>query len=254
MRGSLRQRTGTPNARVLAGHGDWVHALPISSDSRWLASASQDLTARLWDLSVPDPNATARLLQGASHELRQDLDRNLTPSADCTTFSPCASSSFQCDSLSGRQVAARHHLRPLIIELSPHAELNIEQLALFDPKTGFNRPAVHSDVPPTPRRIRWRRLLARVFSVDLTRCPLCEGPLNIIEAVVDPARIAVLLEQRRDTQAREASEAAGQTGRDADEVGRHLDDAGTCAKPRVGESGCGTRGPPPTIGRARWSR
>ncbi len=58
------QRAGTPNARVLAGHGDWVHALAISSDSRWLASASQDLTARLWDLSVPDPNATARLLPG----------------------------------------------------------------------------------------------------------------------------------------------------------------------------------------------
>ncbi len=52
--------------------------------------------------------------------------------------------------------------------------------------------AIHSDVPPTPKRIAWRRLLSRVFSVHLTRCPLCEGPLKIIEAVVDPTRIAVL--------------------------------------------------------------
>ncbi|MEE9392697.1 MAG: hypothetical protein V3W41_09350 [Planctomycetota bacterium] len=57
------QSASTPNARVLAGHDDWVHALAVS-DSRWLASASQDLTARLWDLSAPDPNATARPLQG----------------------------------------------------------------------------------------------------------------------------------------------------------------------------------------------
>ncbi|MEE9385077.1 MAG: hypothetical protein V3V08_16855, partial [Nannocystaceae bacterium] len=63
-------------------------------------------------------------------------------------------------------------------------------------------------------------------------------------AVVDPARIAVLLDPRREIQAR-SREAAGQTGRDAAEVGRNLDDGGTCAKPRVRESGCGLRGPPP---------
>ncbi|MEE9384007.1 MAG: hypothetical protein V3V08_11405 [Nannocystaceae bacterium] len=136
-------------------------------------------------------------------------------------------------------------MRPRIIESAPHAELDIEHLALFDPKAGFHRPAIHSELPPTPKRIAWRRLLVRVFSVDLTRCPQCEGPLKVIEAVVDPARIAVLLEQRREMQARDAREAAGQTGRDAAEVGRNLDDAGTCSKPRVRESGCGTRGPPP---------
>ncbi len=68
---------------------------------------------------------------------------------------------------------------------------------------------------------------------------------NYLLKFVDPARIAVLLDQRREIQAREAREAAGQTGRDAAEVGRNLDDAGTCSKPRVRESGCGLRGPPP---------
>ncbi len=179
-----------------------------------------------------------------SHKLRQNLDRNLTPSTDRTTFDACASSSIQRDSLSGRQVAARHHLLPRFIERSPHAELDIEQLTLLDPKAGLHRPAVHSDVPPTPTRIAWRRLLARVFSVELTRCPLCEGPLKIIEAVVDPARIAMLLDQRREMQAREARAAAGQTGRDAADVGRNFDDAGTRSQPRLRESGCGTRGPP----------
>ncbi len=47
--------------------------------------------------------------------------------------------------------AARHHLRPRIIERSSHAELNIEQLALFDAKAGFHRRAIHSDVPPTSK-------------------------------------------------------------------------------------------------------
>ncbi len=62
--------------------------------------------------------------------------------------------------------------------------------------------------------------------------------------LVDPARIAVLLEQRGEFQAREASEAGGQTGRDAAEVRRNLEHAGACTQPRVRGGGCGTRRPP----------
>ncbi len=118
---------------------------------------------------------------------------------------------------------------------------------MFDPKTGFKRPAVHSDVPPT--RIRWRRLLARVFSVDLTRCPLCEGRLNIIEAVVEPARIAVLLEQRRDTQAKLRDR--------PDATPLRSGDTSMTPEPvpsRAWARADAARAGPPTIGRARWSR
>jgi WD40 repeat protein len=48
-------------ALVLGGHGDWISAAAFSPDtltgtgSRWLVTASWDGTARLWDLSTPDP-------------------------------------------------------------------------------------------------------------------------------------------------------------------------------------------------------
>jgi WD40 repeat protein len=38
--------------QVLRSHEDWVYSLAFSPQTRWLATASADGTARLWDLTV----------------------------------------------------------------------------------------------------------------------------------------------------------------------------------------------------------
>ena len=52
---------------VFSGHTNWISALAISTDSRWLVTASGDSTARrwdLWDLKKP-PSATTKPLVAA---------------------------------------------------------------------------------------------------------------------------------------------------------------------------------------------
>ncbi len=49
---------------ALEGHRDEVYKLAFSADSHWLATASLDDTARLWDLKAANPAVTSLLLEG----------------------------------------------------------------------------------------------------------------------------------------------------------------------------------------------
>lgn len=53
--------------RTLRGHADWVRSLSPSPDGRWLLSTSSDQTARLWDLSLPDPAALKQTFPAHDH-------------------------------------------------------------------------------------------------------------------------------------------------------------------------------------------
>ena len=46
-----------------------------------------------------------------------------------------------------------------------------------------------SRVSPSRRRLGWAALLARVFAVDVTRCPNCGGRLGLVAVLSDPASI-----------------------------------------------------------------
>lgn len=48
---------------VLAGHEEYITSVAISPDGRWVASASRDKTARVWDLTANDPSDAPRVLQ-----------------------------------------------------------------------------------------------------------------------------------------------------------------------------------------------
>ena len=90
-------------------------------------------------------------------------------------------------------LSAIHHLRPHVIERAPHAHYDPDQLALFRRKAQLDVVADVPKLPPTPSRISWARLLARCFALDLSICPLCAGPMKVLDAVVEPARIADML-------------------------------------------------------------
>jgi hypothetical protein len=44
-------------------------------------------------------------------------------------------------------------------------------------------------VAPKKYRLKWASLLARVFRVDVEKCPRCAGKMKIVAALTDPASI-----------------------------------------------------------------
>ena len=54
---------------TLYGHTDAITDLAFKPDSRWLASASADATARLWNMEAQDPSAEAIVLTGHEEQL-----------------------------------------------------------------------------------------------------------------------------------------------------------------------------------------
>ena len=73
-----------------------------------------------------------------------------------------------------------------------------EQLPLFIAHRDTELPAITTSPPAdrAPSRIGWASLLARVFSIDVTVCPRCEGPMRIVATVTDPDEIAAALGPR----------------------------------------------------------
>ena len=60
-----------------------------------------------------------------------------------------------------------------------------------DKNTRSLHPAVSSEPPTAP--LSWVQRLKRVFNIDITRCPLCDGQLRVIEDVTDPSLIRKIL-------------------------------------------------------------
>ena len=93
-------------------------------------------------------------------------------------------------------LSSRHHLRSRIaFDQTGHVSTPL-QLALFECKHGTERAARTPKRPPTPDRIAWSKLLARVFQIDIERCPKCDGKMKIKQAVVDPDLISEGLRNR----------------------------------------------------------
>jgi len=85
--------------------------------------------------------------------------------------------------------ASRHHLRAAIADRDPNATASVVQLPLLERHGQEERPAKIRSSPPPPARLAWSRLLARVFSIDVTICPECGGRMKILKAVLLPEDI-----------------------------------------------------------------
>ncbi len=80
------------------------------------------------------------------------------------------------------------------------------QLTLFDKRAQLGvsspiDPSVVKKVPPasdpSPSRIAWGKLLARVFAIDVETCSKCGGPMRVLEAVTDSHKIVAHLHGAR---------------------------------------------------------
>jgi WD40 repeat protein len=65
---TLRRALVNAGGRVLSGHTGPVWSVAISPDNHWLATASNDKTARLWDLN--NPSAAPLVLRGHEKDIR----------------------------------------------------------------------------------------------------------------------------------------------------------------------------------------
>ncbi len=103
-------------------------------------------------------------------------------------------------------LSGRHRLRPSII---PHfCDTEPRQLTLLEKRNrlelpfssgcaGSSQPQHSQPRDSSPSRIGWAKLLARVFAIDIERCPNCPGSLKLLEVVTDPDKIALLLHGAR---------------------------------------------------------
>ena len=54
--------------------------------------------------------------------------------------------------------------------------------------------AASPDRQACPHRLSWCQLLARVFAIDISECPACQGRMKIIAALTEPASIQAYLD------------------------------------------------------------
>ncbi|MCP4967515.1 MAG: transposase [bacterium] len=87
-------------------------------------------------------------------------------------------------------LSSHSKLRPGVVpKPPPHDEA--EQLHLFKQrrrKGGYLAPAA-------PHRIRWAKLMARVFGLTPLCCPTCSGTMRIVDFVTEPRRIVAIMRQ-----------------------------------------------------------
>ncbi len=66
---NMHEILGKTRGVALSGHTYWITAVAVSPDGRWVATGSDDDTARLWDLSAVDPAHDPIILRGHTDEV-----------------------------------------------------------------------------------------------------------------------------------------------------------------------------------------
>ena len=80
-------------------------------------------------------------------------------------------------------LAPNAKLRAQVVPAGPDEDGDGSQLDATEPGCAHRRPA----------RIRWARLLKRIFEIDLEHCPNCGGELKIIAAILEAPVIERIL-------------------------------------------------------------
>jgi hypothetical protein len=87
--------------------------------------------------------------------------------------------------------AARSKLRALVV---PREETSDQAGPGHAPPLARREPERGRTQATRPRRLDWAALLRRVFDEDITRCPECDGRLEVIACLTDPDVVGDILE------------------------------------------------------------
>jgi hypothetical protein len=86
-------------------------------------------------------------------------------------------------------LSSHSKLRAQVVPTPPPDD-DPQQMQLFKSQ----RSKAGATLAPAPKhRIRWAKLMARVFGVDPLRCPTCKGTMRIVDFVTEPKRIATIM-------------------------------------------------------------
>ena len=105
-------------------------------------------------------------------------------------------------------------LRDYVIPMPPSQERTRLPVAAAIPEYAAGETDSDSSAEPRSRRryIPWAKLLERVFSRDVLRCPNCGGRRHRISVVTDPASVGRVLEGIKLAAAKRATAARGSGG------------------------------------------
>lgn len=94
-------------------------------------------------------------------------------------------------------LSSHHKMRPLIIKAQPFLEtpaVNAAESTVGLPEEGpMQKPPPAIEIKRKAAYIPWAELLKRMFEVDLTVCPCCQGRLRVIAAVIRSESIQKIL-------------------------------------------------------------
>jgi WD40 repeat protein/serine/threonine protein kinase len=132
--------------KPLVGHHDRIIQVAITANARWIVTASQDKTVRLWDLTAQDPAAGSRVLFG-------DLFDGLAVAVSRDShWIVTSDSSVRVWDLTAADPAAKHRVLRGGERSFPHTCLAISSDNRWVVAGGFNKSALVWDLmDPDPR-------------------------------------------------------------------------------------------------------
>ena len=163
----------------------YVARPPLAAGS--LKQHSEDLLSFKLKTPWSDPpsQATADKWNYSSDSLSFRADREL-----CCNCAACCRITIMTDgmSISKSKLAAlvpppRKNIVRYHGVLGPHAKNRDKIVPAVD------RDSEDKAAAPKRYRLKWAVLLARVFRVDVDKCPRCSGKMKIVAALTDPASI-----------------------------------------------------------------
>ncbi len=82
-----------------------------------------------------------------------------------------------------------------LVALVPRPRVNLTRYhGVLAPNYKYRKQAKSKEKQNAKKRMKWARLLKRVFNIDIETCTRCGGKVKIIAAIEDPAVIKKILD------------------------------------------------------------